>query len=190
MPRINPAQAPYQAEVGHWLGSMMPPDVAPLLLFRTLVRNLPMAEAMGTWGSYELGKRLSLPMRDREILIDRTCARCGCEYEWGVHITFFAHRVGLTSQQVASLTQGRSTDPCWSFARERVLIDVADALHDQYCIDDGLWERVSAEFSDAEVLDVFLLCGWYHGISFAANGLGLEPEVGAPRFADIFSPPA
>ena len=83
----------------------MPPGVPPILLFRTFVKNLAMAEAMGTWGSYELSKRLSLSMRDREIVIDRTCARCRCEYEWGVHVAFFANRVGLNSEP------GRLADP-------------------------------------------------------------------------------
>ncbi len=184
MARIDPVQPPYDAATRHALEAMMPPGVAPLLLFRTFVKNVAMAEAMRTWGGYELSQRLSLSMRDREIVIDRTCARCRCEYEWGVHVAFFADRVGLTSRQVTSLTHGWSTDPCWSSARDRVLIDVADSLHDRSRIDDGLWERLSGEFSDAEILDLFLLCGWYHAISFAANGVALVLEDRAPRFAD------
>ena len=77
----------------------MPPGVPPIALFRTFARNLPMTEAMPGWGSYELGRDLSLSMRDREIVIDRTCARCGCEYEWGVHVAFFAERAGLTADR-------------------------------------------------------------------------------------------
>jgi hypothetical protein len=164
---------------------MMPPGVPPILLFRTFVKNLVMAEAMETWGSYELSKRLSLSMRDREIVIDRTCARCRCEYEWGVHVPFFADRVGLTSEQVASLTHGASTDPCWSNPRDRVLIEVADALHERSRVDDGLWERLAGELTEAEILDLLMLCGWYHAISFAANGVELALEDGAPRFADV-----
>ena len=99
MSRVKPVEPPYTAEVAERLAAMMPPGVEPLLLFRTFVRNLPMAKAMGTWGGYELSKRLSLSMRDREIIIDRTCARCGCEYEWGVHVAFFAERVGLNADQ-------------------------------------------------------------------------------------------
>jgi len=57
----------------------MPPAVPLIGLLRTFVKNLPMANAMGVWGSYELSKGLSLTMRDREIVIDRTCARRGCE---------------------------------------------------------------------------------------------------------------
>jgi alkylhydroperoxidase family enzyme len=185
MPRISPVQPPYEGDVELRLEAMMPPGVPPILLFRTFVKNLAMAEAMGTWGSYELSKRLSLSMRDREIVIDRTCARCGCEYEWGVHVAFFADRVGLTSNQVTSLTHGASTDPCWSNPRDRVLIDVADALHDGSRIDEGLWERLSGELSEAEILDLLMLCGWYHAISFAANGVELALEDGTPRFAAV-----
>jgi hypothetical protein len=69
MSRIEPVQPPYQAEVGERLAAMMPPGVPPILLFRTFVRNMPMTTAMGGWGGYELSKRLSLSMRDREIII-------------------------------------------------------------------------------------------------------------------------
>ena len=90
MTRIEPVRPPYPSQVAERLEAMMPPGVPPILLFRTFVRNLPMTAAMSGWGGYELSKRLSLPLRDREIVIGRTCARCGCEYEWGVHVAFFA----------------------------------------------------------------------------------------------------
>jgi hypothetical protein len=49
-------------------------------------------------------------------------------------------------------------------------------------IPDGLCERICGEFSDAQVLDILLPCGWYHAISFAANGAppcprGRRPEL-------------
>jgi hypothetical protein len=84
-----------------------------LLLFRTFALNLEMTKAMGSWGGYELSKRLSLSLREREITIDRTCARLRCEYEWGVNVAFFAERAGFTAQQITSLTHGSSTDECW-----------------------------------------------------------------------------
>ncbi|WP_199182883.1 carboxymuconolactone decarboxylase family protein [Mycobacterium sp. 4858] len=87
-PRIDALDPPYEAAVAALLQKMMPPDVPPIALFRVVVRNMPMAEAMTRWGGYELSRALSLSLRDREIVIDRTCARCGCEYEWGVHVAF------------------------------------------------------------------------------------------------------
>jgi len=184
-PVVDPPAPPYGADVGRRLGEMMPPGVPPILLFRTVVRNLPMAEAVGPWGGYELSRRLSLSMRDREIVIDRTCARCGCEYEWGVHVVFFVERVGLTGQQVTSLTHGGARDTCWSDGRDRVLIEAVDALHDTARTDDRLRGRLAGVSADDELLDLLLLSGWYHAISFVANGVELELGDGAPRFTDV-----
>jgi len=185
MSRIDPVRAPYSHEVAARLEAMMPPGVPPILLFRTFARNLPMTEAMGEWGSYELSKRCSLSMRDREIVIARTCARCRCEYEWGVHVVFYAERVGFTPEQVASLAVGAASDPCWSDDRDRVLIEGVDELFETAHIGDELWTRLSGTLTHEQVLDVLLMCGWYHAICFAANGARLDPEVGAPRFVDV-----
>ena len=186
MNRIEPAQPPYTEEVASRLAAMMPPGVPPIGLFRTFIRNLPMSTAMGGWGSYELSKRLSLTMRDREIVIDRTCARCKCEYEWGVHVAFFAERVGLTTEQISSITHGGASDECWTSERDRMLIEVTDALHDNAQLDDHLWERMQTQLSDEQALDVFMLAGWYHAISYAASGARVELEPGAPRFTDVY----
>jgi hypothetical protein len=145
-----------------------------------------MADAMSGWGSYELGRRLSLSMRDREILIDRTCVRCGAEYEWGVHVRFFAERVGLTAEQVVSLTHGSADDRCWS-GRDALLVRAADALHDHSDIDDPLWNELAEELADDELLDLLVLCGWYHAISYVARGARVDLEPDAPRFADYVS---
>ena len=184
MSRIEPLTPPYAPEVNERLEKMMPPGVPPIGLFRTFAKNLPMATGMGGWGAYELGKRLSLPMRDREIIIDRTCARCGCEYEWGVHVAFFAERVGLTPSQIRSLTQGYATDHCWTDERDRLLIRAADALHDNSTIDDDLWYQLIAILSEEQLLDLTMLCGWYHAISYTANATQVALEDGAPRFRD------
>ena len=185
MTRITPVGPPYDDDVAARLEQMMPPGMPPIALFRTFVRNLPMATAMGGWGGYELSRRLSLTMRDRAIVIDRTCARCRCEYEWGVHIAFFADRVGLDGAQVRSLTHGDASDPCWTDERDRVLIEATDALHDGADLDDDLWNRLRAHLSDEQSLDLFMLAGWYHAISYAANAARVELEPGAPRFADV-----
>src|SRR5688500_9352212 len=128
--RIAPVQAPFTPEVGEQLTKMMPPGVPPIALFRMFARNFAMTKAMHECGSYELSRQLSLSMRDREIVMDRPCARCGCEYEWGVHVAFFAERVGLDTAQVQSLTAGDPSDDCWTDERDRLLIEAADSLHE------------------------------------------------------------
>ena len=186
--RIAPLTPPYQRDVHEVLTAMMPAGVAPIALFRTFARNLPMTTAMLTWGRYELGPALSLPLRDREIVIDRTCVRCGCEYEWGVHIAAFADRAGLTPAQVASLTHGTTTDECWATERDRVLIDTVDALHDHAAVPDELWERLAVELTEPQIIDLTMLCGWYHAVCYTANALGVAAEDWAPRSADHAGP--
>jgi alkylhydroperoxidase family enzyme len=182
--RVNPVEPPYRPPVAERLDSMMPAGVPPLLLFRTFARNLPMTTAMTTWGGYELSSQLSLSLRDREIVIDRTCARCGCEYEWGVHVAYFARRAGLSSAQVTSLTSGEAADSCWQAGRDRLLIEAVDALHDSADIADELWHRLTAEFGDEQLLDLLMLTGWYHAISFTATAARVPAEDWVPRFSE------
>jgi alkylhydroperoxidase family enzyme len=182
--RIDPLTPPYEPPVAAQLESMMPPGVPPIGLFRTFVRNLPMAEAMGGWGGYELSKRLSLSMRQRELVIDRVTARCGCEYEWGVHLAFFGDRIGLTADQKRSITHGKPDDPCW-MSEESCLLRAVDELHDHADITDATWSALAATLTPEQVLDLLMLAGWYHAISYAANAARVELEDGAPRFDDF-----
>lgn len=161
----------------------MPPNVPPIALFRTVVHNMPMAKAMTLWGGYELSRSLSLSVRDREIVIDRTCARCGCEYEWGVHVAFFATKARLDPDQVRSLTHGGADDPCWTVERDRLLVRAVDSLCDRRDIDDTLWTALRTEFDECEILDLTMLCGWYHAISFTARAARVPLEPGSPTFA-------
>ncbi|MFZ3561438.1 carboxymuconolactone decarboxylase family protein [Streptomyces sp. BH055] len=185
MSRIALLEPPYTDEAGALLARMMPGDAPPIGLFRMFARNLPMAGAMHGWGRYELGRQLTLTMREREIAIDRTCVLCGCEYEWGVHMMTFADRVELTREQAASLVHGGPADACWTSERERLLILAVDALHERSDIDDALWARLASVFDEVQLLDLLLLCGWYHAVSFAARATRVPHEPGAPRFADF-----
>jgi alkylhydroperoxidase family enzyme len=184
MARINPLEPPYEPAVAAQLESMMPPGAPPIGLFRTFARNLPMAQAMGGWGRYELSKRLSLSMRQRELVIDRVTALCHCEYEWGVHLAFFGDRVALTTEQKRSITHGAPDDDCWP-ADESVLLRAVDELHDHADLNDRTWTSLESVFAPEQILDLLLLAGWYHAISYAANAARVPLEEGAPRFADV-----
>jgi alkylhydroperoxidase family enzyme len=163
---------------------MVPPEVEPIRLFRTVARNLPMTTAMHQWGSYELSRKLTLSLREREIVIDRTCARCGAEYEWGVHVSFFGERAALSPGQIASLTHGSADDDCWTDPRERLAIRAVDSLHDVSDLGDSLWDELREHFTEVELLDLVALCGWYHAISFLCRAMRIDLEDDAPRFAD------
>src|SRR3546814_20431131 len=97
----------------------------PLVLFTTLATN-ERAWSKFTGGSL-LDKASPLSPRQRELVIDRTTAKCGCEYEWGVHVAAFASHVGIDAEQVRALVHGGPDDPVWD-AAERVLLAAVDAL--------------------------------------------------------------
>src|SRR5262249_28855049 len=104
-PRIAPVDPPYSAELAATLARWMPPGAAiePLRLFRTLARSPLLFERMRPLGSALLN-RGTLPPRNRELVILRTSARCGAEYEWGVHAAAFAAAVGLDDGDLAATT--------------------------------------------------------------------------------------
>jgi alkylhydroperoxidase family enzyme len=183
--RIAPLDPPYAPEIEQQLQRMMPAGAPPIALFRTFARNLPMTQAMHPWGAYVLGRRFALTPRDREIVIDRTCARTGCEYEWGVHVTLFAERARLTRDQVASLTHGQWTDACWQTARDQLLIRTADALHDTADVPDQIWAELAGTFDEPQLLDLLLLAGWYHAISYVARATRTPLEPDAPTFVSV-----
>jgi alkylhydroperoxidase family enzyme len=119
-------------------------------------------------------------MREREIMINRTCARTGSEYEWGVHIAFFAKAVGLSDEEVAATT---SKDGGKVFqGREALIVRLADELHDTSTIGDALWSDLKAAFSDEQILELILLAGFYHTVAYLTNGLGLPLESYGARF--------
>ena len=108
-------------------------------------------------------------------MIDRTCARCGCAYEWGVHIAFFAQRVALTPEQIRATVRGDADDPAWS-DEERLLIRTVDELHDSANLSDEVWGALATTFSVEQIFELIALVGFYHTVSFFANGLRLVPE--------------
>jgi len=122
-----------------------------------------------------------LTVRQREIVIDRVTAACGAEYEWGVHVSVFAAKAGLTEAQIISLTVGGPEDTCWTDA-DRVLIRFCDSLHGDCTVDDVLWAELSAHHSDEAILELLMLAGTYHTVSYLVNALRLPPEPGAPLF--------
>ena len=168
MSRIPRREAAFDPETPVALERMMPGGVPPIALFRTFAHNLAMTDAMQGWGSYELSKALSLSLQDREIVIDGTCARCGCEYEWGVHVAFFAARAALDDGQIESLTRGGADDPCWTSERDQLLVRTVDAAHDTADIPNDLWDDLVTQFGVDQIIDLTMLCGWYRAISFTA----------------------
>jgi alkylhydroperoxidase family enzyme len=177
MSRIAALAPPYAPEIQGQFDRIMR-GAPPLMLFRVVAGN---ARA---WEKFRAGSLLDggpLSLRQREIVIDRTGALTGCEYEWGVHIALFAEAAGLTDEQVRATVLGKADAPCWS-APEQALIAAVDALHHRATLSDTEFAALSAHYDDAQIFEIILLCGFYRTVSYLANGLDLPLEQKAARF--------
>jgi alkylhydroperoxidase family enzyme len=175
-PRLAPLEPPYEPEVADTLARMMPPGIPPIALFRVLAHNPRILERIKGGGLLDRG---AIGLREREIVILRTTARLGSEYEWGVHVAFFAAKAGFATEQIAATTAARP-EP-WSDA-ERLLIELVDSLVDRADIADALWQRAIAQWSIPQLLEIVVLVGFYHTISFVTRAFRVPLEPEAPRF--------
>jgi alkylhydroperoxidase family enzyme len=177
MSRIAPLEPPYAPEIGEQFDRIMR-GAPPLMLFRVVAGNPRAWEKFRAGGLLDRGP---LSLREREIVIDRTCARTGCEYEWGVHVSAFAEAAHLSDAQVRATVLEGADAPCWS-AAEQALIAAVDALHLRASLGDDEFKALSAHYDDAKILEIILLCGFYRTVSYLANGLDLPLEPKAARF--------
>jgi 4-carboxymuconolactone decarboxylase len=181
-PRIEPLAPPYAPELGALLERINPPGAPSILaLFRVLAHNPALAERMAGWGGYLLGRKASLALRDREVVIDRVCARCGAEYEWGVHVSAFAREAGFTDAQTSAIA-GPGVDDTALTPRDCLLVRMVDELHDTGTVSDALWPQLAAVWSAAQLVELLLLAGWYHAISYVCNAARIPPEDWAARW--------
>ncbi len=177
-PRIQPAPPPYAPEIQAALDRIMPPGMPPLKLFSSMAHNPRVLQRFLAGGLLDRG---SIGLRERELLILRTTAICGAEYEWGVHVAGYNGKADFTPQQLADTCAANTDASLWS-DEEQALLALADSLHGSSTVDDELWRRLSEHYRDEQLIECLLLVGFYHVVSFMVNGLRVELEAFAPRF--------
>ena len=176
-PRIAPVDPPYPPAMQEDFDKLMR-GAPPLLLFRTVARNPRVLQRMMAGGLLDRG---SISLRSRELMILRTCARCGAEYEWGVHVAIYGGKAEWTPAQLRSTVHGGADEACWS-AEDRLVLRLADQLHDTNHVDDDLWTKASAQFTAEQLVELIMLAGLYHAVSYVINATGVQHEAFAPRF--------
>jgi alkylhydroperoxidase family enzyme len=173
-PRLSPLDPPFAPDVAEDLKKLMPPGMEPLALFRTLAHNPRVLGRFRRGGLLDPG---SVTLRERELVILRTTARCGSHYEWGVHAAFFGGAAGFDQEQLAATARPRG----WKWTpREQLIVDLCDALRDRADVPDDLWALLEREFEPAQLVELVVLAGLYTMVSYVTNALRLPPEPGAP----------
>ena len=182
-PRLAPLEPPYTPEVAEMLAKWMPPGSAiePLALFRTLQLHGGLAQRMRPLGAGILGASALLAPALREVMIHRTCALTGAEYEWGVHAVAYGRPLGFSDEQLRSTVDGDAEDGCWS-PEQALVLRLAEELHTRSAVSDELWDSLERSFSSAEILELVAIAGWYHLIAYICNAARVQLEPWAERF--------
>lgn len=177
-PRIEPLEGPFEPAVAEAFKRFLPPGMEPLKLFRTQAHNPRVLQRMFAANLLDAG---SVSVRVRELVILRTCARCGSEYEWGVHVALFAKAAGLGEGEVKA-TLERVLAKLDLVSSEMALFKAVDELHETSTLSDGVWSELARYYTAAQILEVIALVGNYHAVSFVTNAVRVEGEGFAPGF--------
>jgi alkylhydroperoxidase family enzyme len=178
--RIAPVNPPFSQAVQALFDRLPPSWSPPFKLFTVLARDERLLlRFTGSAVSYLEPSHVTV--RQREVLLLRVTARCRCAYEWGMRVHYFAEQAGLGEAQLYASVYGRADDASW-LPDDKVLVRLADELHDTIAISDVLWTDLRATFPEEAVLQLLMMAGYYRTVAYVANGLRLplEPEVGRP----------
>jgi alkylhydroperoxidase family enzyme len=178
--RMAPVTAPFSPNVQALFDRLPASWSPPFKLFTVLARDERLLlRFTGSAVSYLEPSHVTV--RQREVLLLRVTARCRCAYEWGMRVHYFAEQAGLGDAQVYASVHGDADDANWQ-PDDRLLVRLADELHDTVSISDELWTDLRAALSEEAVIQLLMMAGYYRTVAYVANALRLplEPQVGRP----------
>lgn len=176
--RLTPLKPPYAKAIQANFDSIMPDGMPPLNIFSTIAHNPRVLNRFMAGGLLDKG---SIGIRQRELVILRSCAVCNAEYEWGVHAAIYAAKGKLSEEAVQATRLDKTPSSIWN-EEELSILNLVDELHNTAQISNKLWSQLDATFDADQIIELIMLCGFYHTVSFLVNGLKVENEVFAPGF--------
>jgi 4-carboxymuconolactone decarboxylase len=177
-PRITPIDAKLQEPLKSKMARIFPPDRPAPHLYLSVAKNeslfIDMID-MGFITPTGLMDRRTIPSRLRELLILRTCAKAGNDYEFDLHVKTISGKMGLSKPEIEDLKNPDIDDDLWPTA-ERALIAMTDELVQNISLTDEVFERLSGKFSEAELIEMVQLVGLYTTVAMMVGLIHPEPD--------------
>ncbi|MGE0255054.1 MAG: carboxymuconolactone decarboxylase family protein [Alphaproteobacteria bacterium] len=115
--------------------------------------------------------------RLKELVVIKTSHINECEYCFA-HNTALGEAAGITHDQVIALSSDDYRTSDLFDARERMALEWAEHMTRRTAgRDEALYARLRALFSDAEIVELTLICGLFNMINRINDSLGLEIEA-------------
>lgn len=99
----------------------------------------------------------------------------------GVHITAFSKAAGFTGADNVAIADPASGGQGLAH-RDGLLLRLVDELHDSSTVSDALWEELAALWTEPQLIELLMLAGWYHAISYVCNAARVPLESWAARW--------
>ena len=91
-----------------------------------------------------------------------------------------AGRVGISDEEIARVKSGPEAGG-WT-EMEGAMLRAVDELHSDACVTDDTWKVLAAHLDERQLIEVPMLVGQYHIVSFTLNTLGIQREPGLGGF--------
>ncbi len=166
-PRIQPVDVKLEEPLKSKMAKIFPPNIPAPTLYRTIARNESLfiemidAKLIGPTGLLD---RKTFPPKVRELLILRTCALTGNEYEFNLHVQTISEAMGLSKDQIDDLKSETVADHNWTES-EIALICLIDGLVKNIEVEQKVFENARQYFSEPELIELVFLVGLYNSVA-------------------------
>lgn len=152
-----------------------------LNIFRTLIRHPKLFRSWLPFGG-RLLQGSTLEPRVRELVILRTAALCGSDYEWGQHVGI-GRDAGLTDEEIRRCA--RAADAAdWS-VEELAALTAAEELVDDHRVTSATWAAlVEVGWTDEQLIEITMLAGHYAMLAGMLGSVGVQPEHTLPAVGE------
>ena len=141
---------------------------APLLAMLLLPFN---AATQREWPGTRLSGRI------KEMVVIKTSHVNGCDYCYA-HNTSLGQAAGITHEQIIDLSSDDYMESSQFSEREKMAVLWAEHVTRNTARERGdVYERVKAQFSDAEIVELTLVCAMFNMINRINDSLAIEIEA-------------
>ncbi len=183
LPRIQPVPVKdwpdtLLQETSEWPRFKTSPELRHARVYGTLANHADLFCSLGPLMAHILS-HISLPERQREIVIVRACCKDLGAYPYRQHM-----RIGRTAGlEEHELTKLSDSQPRMQNEPDQLLIDWVDELHRTGTISTNTWQAGISCFDERQLFDVTLTAGFYGLISMVLNSARTELEEGEATLA-------
>jgi len=152
-----------------WLRADADEVIKPL---DTLARHPDLAQAFLAFNRHVLYES-TLPPRTRELLILRTAAICGNEFERAAHERM-ARREGIDDDEIERTNRGPDA-PGWS-PEDAALMRATDELLSDWTVSQSTWDELARVLDEHQLMDAVFTVGAYALLAMGFNSFGVGPD--------------